>query len=78
MTNMMAQGSDGETAETPELCAGVKGRRCAPPDPRSQTKRGQDRPSLAEVLAAMPDVGTDADFERVQRPDPGPDPRTCD
>jgi hypothetical protein len=26
------------------------------------------RRSLAEVLAAMPDVGCDADFERVQSP----------
>ena len=78
MTNMMAQGSDGETAETPGLCAGVKGRRCASSDPRSLTDREQDRPSLAELLAAMPAVGTDADFERVQRSGPGPDPLTFD
>jgi hypothetical protein len=75
---MMAEGSNGERAEMPELCAGVKGRRCASSNPRSPTKREQDRPSLAEVLAAMPDVGTDADFERVQRPGPGPDPLTFD
>jgi plasmid stability protein len=31
------------------------------------------RRSFAEVLAAMPDVGTDADFERVQSTRPAPD-----
>ncbi len=31
------------------------------------------RRSFSEVLASMPEVGADADFERVQGPDEAPD-----
>ncbi|MCY1304132.1 hypothetical protein D9M68_126200 [compost metagenome] len=42
----------------------------------AQALGGTRRRSFAEVLASMPDVGHDADFERTQ--DPGEAPRVFD
>jgi plasmid stability protein len=51
----------------PKAQAGAHGR-AAKPEHRAILAEGLSRPhnrGFAEVLAAMPDVGTDADFERI-------------
>jgi hypothetical protein len=68
MIRMMAHRPGDEGAETPEVSTGAHGQLVRSTRHRP-APRERGRPSLAQRLAAMPDVGTDADFERIQLSD---------
>jgi antitoxin FitA len=68
MADLLVRGVDEELVRALKERAGAHGR-SAEAEHRAILAAALARPrrkSLAEVLASMPDVGTDADFERVQ------------
>lgn len=68
MADLLVRGLDEEVVRTLKVRAAAHGR-SAEAEHRDILQRVLMKPrrrSLAEVLAAMPEVGTDDDFERVQ------------
>jgi plasmid stability protein len=68
MVDLLVRGVDEELVRALKERAGAHGR-SAEAEHREILAAALARPrrrSFAEVLASMPDVGTDADFERVQ------------
>jgi hypothetical protein len=65
MIRMMAHTPDDESAETPAMSTGACGHIALPPGHRPAL-RERGRPSMARLLATMPDVGADTDFDRIQ------------
>lgn len=68
MADLVVRGVDEDIVRALEAQAGRHGR-SAEVEHREILREALQRPrkrSFAEVLASMPDVGTDADFERVQ------------
>jgi plasmid stability protein len=68
MADLLVRGLDEDVVRALKARAAAHGR-SAEAEHRDILQRALTRPrrrSLAELLAAMPDVGTDADFERVQ------------
>ncbi len=68
MADLLVRGLDEEVVRTLKARAAAHGR-SAEAEHRDILQRVLMKPrrrSLADVLASMPDVGTDADFERVQ------------
>lgn len=68
MADLLIRRLDEEVVRTLGTRASAHGR-SADAEHRTIVQEGVTKPrqrSLAEVLASMPDVGTDADFERVQ------------
>ena len=67
MPNLLVRGVDGEIARALKERAGAHGR-SAEAEHREILKAALTRPrrrTFAQVLASMPDVGLDSDFERV-------------
>ena len=78
MADLLVRGVDEELVRALKERAGAHGR-SAEAEHREILAAALARPrkrSFAEVLASMPDVGTDADFERVDRA--GEAPRVFD
>jgi plasmid stability protein len=74
MADLLVRGLDEEVVRTLKAQAAAHGR-SAEAEHRDILQRVLMKPrrrSLADVLASMPDVGTDADFERVQPADEAP------
>jgi plasmid stability protein len=68
MPDLLVSGVDEAFVKARKACAGAHGR-SAEVEHREILAEALARPrrrSLGEVLASMPDVGTDADFERVE------------
>jgi plasmid stability protein len=68
MPDLLVRGVDEEIVRALKQRAGAHGR-SAEAEHRAILKAALARPrrrTLAEVLASMPDVGADADFERVE------------
>jgi plasmid stability protein len=68
MADPLMRGLDEEVARTLGTCAPARGSSVGP-EHRTILQEAVTKPrrrSLAEVLVSMPDVGADADFERVQ------------
>jgi plasmid stability protein len=75
MPDLLVRGVDDEIVRALKERAGAHGR-SAEAEHRAILKAALARPSrrtLAEVLASMPDVGIDADFERIEVTEPSPD-----
>ena len=74
MANLLVRGVDEALVRALKARAGANGRSAEAEHRRilaaalALTKRR----SFAEILASMPDVGTDADFERVEGAKPAP------
>jgi antitoxin FitA len=78
MANLLVRGIDEALVQSLRERAAAHGR-SAEAEHREILARALSRPkkrSLAEVLASMPNVGEDADFERIQ--DTGGAPRVFD
>jgi antitoxin FitA len=74
MPDLLVRGVDEEIVRALKQRAGAHGR-SAEAEHRAILKAalaGPRRRTLAEVLASMPDVGLDTDFERVEAPEPSP------
>ena len=74
MANLLVRGVDETLVRALKVRAGVNGR-SAEAEHRlilAAALAGTHRRSFAEVLASMPDVGTDADFERTESARPAP------
>ena len=74
MADLLVRGVDDEIVRALKERAGAHGR-SAEAEHRAILKAALARPrrrTLAEVLASMPDVGVDADFERVDSTEPPP------
>ena len=75
MADLLVRGVDEELVRALKERAGAHGR-SAEAEHREILAAALARPrrrSFAEVLAAMPEVGVDADFERVESAGQGPD-----
>ena len=75
MPDLLVRGVDVEIVRALKERAGAHGR-SAEAEHRAILKAALARPrrrTLAEVLASMPDVGVDADFERIEATEPSPD-----
>ena len=75
MPDLLVRGVDDEIVRALKERAGAHGR-SAEAEHRAILKAALARPrrrTLAEVLASMPDVGLDADFERIEVTEPSPD-----
>jgi plasmid stability protein len=75
MTDLLVRGVDEEIVRALKERAGAHGR-SAEAEHRAILKAALARPrrrTLAEVLASMPDVGVDADFEPVEATERSPD-----
>jgi antitoxin FitA len=74
MANLLVRGVDESIVMALKERAGMHGR-SAEAEHRAILAQALARPrkrSFAEILAAMPDVGADADFERVNSPNEAP------
>jgi|HubBroStandDraft_3_1064219.scaffolds.fasta_scaffold600552_1 plasmid stability protein len=74
MADLLVRGVDDEIVRALKERAGAHGR-SAEAEHRAILAAALARPrrrTLAEVLASMPDVGVDADFERVDSPERSP------
>jgi antitoxin FitA len=74
MANLLVRGVDESIVKALKERAGMHGR-SAEAEHRAILAQALARPrkrSFAEILAAMPDVGADADFERVNSPNEAP------
>jgi antitoxin FitA len=74
MADLLVRGVDDEIVRALKERAGAHGR-SAEAEHRAILKAALARPrrrTLAEVLASMPDVGVDADFERVDSTERSP------
>ena len=74
MPDLLVRGVDGEIVRALKERAGAHGR-SAEAEHRAVLAAALARPrrrTLAEVLASMPDVGVDADFERVETTERSP------
>ena len=75
MPDLLVRGVDDEIVRALKERAGAHGR-SAEAEHRAILKAALARPrrrTLAEVLASMPDVGLDADFERIEVTERSPD-----
>ena len=75
MADLLVRGVDEELVRALKARAGAHGR-SAEAEHRAILAAALARPrqrSFAEILASMPDVGTDTDFERVQATRDAPD-----
>ena len=65
----MARRVDNESGRAPKKRAGGYRRSAEVKGRAIPAQAGSRRPTLAEALASMPDVGVDADFERIDSVD---------
>ncbi len=74
MPDLLVRGVDDEIVRALKESAGTHGR-SAEAEHRAILKAALIRPhrrTFAQVLASMPDVGLDSDFERVEATEPAP------